>query len=528
MKRANSLVLSLVLCGLAFFNACSKSQESDTSSVSSKSAASGDSIPMIAKANRSPNFEPVAKRLDLGGTSYVYMDFGTKLKGIGSKVGQFLQTMNEFEPDPQMMMISMMPIDQIIDSLGISNLAAYGASTYQEGSLYRNKSVIYMPDGVKGLFTLAGTKPEPFEGLQIAPEDTDFYAEFSLNAKAIEAIINTVAQQMYGEQSEQIVEGMLSAKPGPTAPTWGEILQKSNTTVISITKVGPTKSVETEAFGAMDIPTFSAITCLKNMAWLIRDKVIPIDDLKSSQDGDMSIYHLPMPMDDSYIDDYDPAIVMIGDDLYAANKLSYLKTCLSGATTLADSADYQQATADFPKQGNAIMFVSKNAFNSFITIRESLTKAEPKFASVMPIYDMILPIFAIPRQDASSASILVVDQNSIYTEDRWPVPGGNVGSMSSATTVGLLAAMAIPAFNKVREQSREKAITNNLRMIAAAGQQYILEEGAETVSYNQLVGEYFMEIQPVNGEDYTQLVISEEGGTIEVTTANGETVSFMY
>ena len=36
--------------------------------------------------------------------------------------------------------------------------------------------------------------------------------------------------------------------------------------------------------------------------------------------------------------------------------------------------------------------------------------------------------------------------------------------------IGLLAAMAIPAFNKVRAQSREKAIRNNLRQIASAGQ----------------------------------------------------------
>ena len=80
--------------------------------------------------------------------------------------------------------------------------------------------------------------------------------------------------------------------------------------------------------------------------------------------------------------------------------------------------------------------------------------------------------------------------------------------------IGLLAAMAIPAFNKVREQSREKAITNNLRQIAAAGQQYILEEGVTDASYTELEGDYFTDISPVAGESYTGIDVVEAGGSI--------------
>jgi len=37
--------------------------------------------------------------------------------------------------------------------------------------------------------------------------------------------------------------------------------------------------------------------------------------------------------------------------------------------------------------------------------------------------------------------------------------------------IGLLAAMAIPAFQKVRSNSQDKAVTNNLRQLAAAADQ---------------------------------------------------------
>lgn len=93
--------------------------------------------------------------------------------------------------------------------------------------------------------------------------------------------------------------------------------------------------------------------------------------------------------------------------------------------------------------------------------------------------------------------------------------------------IGLLAAMAIPAFNKVREQSRQKSMTNNLRQIASAGQQYILEEGVTTASYASLVGDYFADIATVNGEDYTVLTISEGGGTLTVT-GGSTTVTYPY
>jgi len=43
--------------------------------------------------------------------------------------------------------------------------------------------------------------------------------------------------------------------------------------------------------------------------------------------------------------------------------------------------------------------------------------------------------------------------------------------------IGLLAAMAIPAFQKVRQNSIEKTLANDARQIASAANQYYLESG---------------------------------------------------
>jgi type IV pilus assembly protein PilA len=54
--------------------------------------------------------------------------------------------------------------------------------------------------------------------------------------------------------------------------------------------------------------------------------------------------------------------------------------------------------------------------------------------------------------------------------------------------IGLLAAMAIPAFQKVRTNSIEKALINDARQLGSAAQQYMMENGAASVGSDDLVG----------------------------------------
>jgi type IV pilus assembly protein PilA len=70
--------------------------------------------------------------------------------------------------------------------------------------------------------------------------------------------------------------------------------------------------------------------------------------------------------------------------------------------------------------------------------------------------------------------------------------------------IGLLAAMAIPAFQKVRQSSQDKAVLNNARQLSAAADQYFLENGVSTVASTDLVGsdKYVKAVNTVAGESY--------------------------
>ena len=96
--------------------------------------------------------------------------------------------------------------------------------------------------------------------------------------------------------------------------------------------------------------------------------------------------------------------------------------------------------------------------------------------------------------------------------------------------ISLLAAMAIPAFNRVRYVTRKKTITNNLRVIASAAQQYMMEQGASQVSETQLEGtnssNYFRPIAKVNAETYNGLVISSTTTQLSTVEGDGTVVTF--
>ena len=91
------------------------------------------------------------------------------------------------------------------------------------------------------------------------------------------------------------------------------------------------------------------------------------------------------------------------------------------------------------------------------------------------------------------------------------VPGGNTGSPANAlifiVIIGLLAAMAIPAFQKVREASQLKVCLNNERQLSAAFDQALLENGKPPTTIAELVGP---------GKYIKQMPVCLNGGTYEI------------
>jgi type IV pilus assembly protein PilA len=95
--------------------------------------------------------------------------------------------------------------------------------------------------------------------------------------------------------------------------------------------------------------------------------------------------------------------------------------------------------------------------------------------------------------------------------------------------IGLLAAMAIPAFQKVRANSQDKAVLNNLRQLHGAANQYFLEAGVSTVATSVLVGtdstQYVRIINIVANETYASPITMGQALTAS-NVGNARTITY--
>jgi len=81
--------------------------------------------------------------------------------------------------------------------------------------------------------------------------------------------------------------------------------------------------------------------------------------------------------------------------------------------------------------------------------------------------------------------------------------------------IGLLAAMAVPAFQQVRKTSSDKAALNDLRQLAAAADQYFLDAGKTTVTKEELIPTYVKTLTTTNTYPTT---ITSTDKTLTATT----------
>ncbi|MGB5812987.1 MAG: hypothetical protein WBG86_20815, partial [Polyangiales bacterium] len=88
---------------------------------------------------KSPHFDAVAAELQLGGTVFAYVD----IDGDAARAADFLASLLRSVPDARSNEGSTINPTRIVDAVGLGGLRAVGMSSYANGELYHNRSVVY-------------------------------------------------------------------------------------------------------------------------------------------------------------------------------------------------------------------------------------------------------------------------------------------------------------------------------------------------------------------------------------------------
>ncbi len=213
------------------------------------------------------------------------------------------------------------------------------------------------------------------------------------------------------------------------------------------------------------------------------------------------VYGLPQPLP---FDGLQPVLVVDGNTLHLASSLAFFRECREQRAGLAQDAEFQAALKTVGSEGNGLVYVSPKLFSAVKKIQELnpglARQAKSSFDVVLAqIPQGTRPIVSLRSNEPDG--ILVRSSSSSSLKPELALASAN------PVTAGLIAAMAIPAFQKVRTASQEKAVLNNLRQLEAAAEQYYIETNARTATYDDLVGptRYLKVINPVVGEDYRTL-----------------------
>ena len=514
----------LLSCGVAILLAlaagCQKKAEPATPAPT-PTAPKPVTVEVVKDAERSRNFAAVNKHLELGGSLYGYIDVeGDVLKltaGAQELLNQASKTQPELAP------FAKQDLAAIAGTLGLTDIKAVGVSSVRDESGYfRNRMFFYAPGERRGLLRGLGGKPGPFTHLNLAPTDTAFYAEADIDVPVVYQTIKEVVAKVAGEPIGNQLETILKKAGENAALSVLDLIYGLKGHSAIVMRVDPEHTIRTPGQPGFALPGVSLLVCIDGVAQVIEPSLAKSPLIKRSDAGTLHIYELGMQ---SPVPEIQPVLIADGTTLYFATTRAFFDECRGLKTGLAQSAEFQRATAGVGVEGNGISYVHPRLFEAIRKI-ESLNPSLPPQAK--PVMAMIMS--KVPKIDRPMVALRTNLPDGILVSAYWDRSFKQEVAMISVynpVTVGLVAAMAIPAFQKVRSSSQEKAVMNNLRQLSAAADQYYLENGVTTVSLNALVGpdKYVRRLQPVMGEDYRQLRFVQ-GQPLRLKLPNGRVIEF--
>ena len=491
-----SAILALVFLTLG---GCSKTEAPKTEApVAPKPVV----IDVVKETERSRSFLAVSRQLELGGPIYGYMDIdGDVQRGAGEIKGlldQFGKTV------PGLGAYANQDYGAIAATLGLTDVKAAGFSSVPESDGYfRNRTFLYTGGERHGLMAGLGGKPAPFKHVHLAPADAVFFAEGEMDLPVIYKTVKEVVAKVGGEPVGNQMEAAVKSAGESIALSVLDLIYGLKGRSAFVLRMDASKPMRIPGQPpGISIPSLSLLVCVEGIAPVVEVSLAKSPLVKRTDAGALHVYESTQPLP---VEGLKPILVADGSTLYLATTREFFDECRDQKTSLAQDAAFQKALAHVGTEGNGLTYLSPRFFTQLKEVMKQNPGMTPDVKSVTDLIVAKLP--DIPQPVVSVRTNLpdgVLFRSYWYSSLKQDVA---TLAVYNPLTVGLMAAMAIPAFQKVRVASQEKVILNNLRMLSAAADQYYLETGKTSATLADLVGptKYVRSLQSVTGENYAQL-----------------------
>jgi type IV pilus assembly protein PilA len=483
--------------------------------------------PQVPPEGRSAVSAAVAAHLEYGGEFFAVFDIQGDLEQLGNQYATLIAAFARQYPGNPNPNLDYHPLFQ---QLGLYGIAGGGLSSWHAPGdvLHHNRAFLYVPDGRQGILQVFGGAPIPFITPSLAPADADLTAESTINLKALADLILGYINAVGGPDQLALAMARLKQPVAPnTTVTWLWLLQHLDTRVTLIARADPAQTLPLP--NGLTIPQIDLLIGLDGFADLFTQLQPLLAVLGTvGEKNALKTATLGFPLPGAYAN-YQPELLADPKTgcLYLVSRPAFADaTVFAQGPRLATSGDFLAATAGLPSTGNGFSYISKKGIDAAIKVyNQSLAQLPPSSRQAV---DQVYGYLAHLPHGIASAQVNLPD--GILALSVAPQSNKAVLLAGPFVGIGLMSAMAIPAFNKVRLQSREKAVTNNLRQLASAGQQYMLDKGVTSASYSDLVGDgtnkYIRSITPVAGENYQDISIYQTTTQISVSSSGIGTVTY--
>jgi type IV pilus assembly protein PilA len=512
----NTRFVVLPLCVVLLLAGCQKKETPPPAAVAAPPNPAA--VELVKEGERSRHFAAVHKQLELGGTLYGYADIDGDVYKLADGLSAIMEQMAATQP--QVAPLVKQDYRALFAELGLGDVRAVGLSSVSEGDGYfRNRVFFYTPDGRHGLLAGLGGAPAPFAKLNLAPADTDMYAEAELDLGEVYKAVKAIVTKVGGDTSANLMEDKIRQAGEKAAISLLSFVNEWKGHTAMVVRFDQEQNLTLPGFV---MPRPSLLISADGLAPILEPMLKKSPLLKMVTDGPRQIFTPARP---APIPGVAPVLVIEGTTLYFATSPEFMEECRNNPSGLAQNADFQKTLARVSQTGNGLLYASPRLFARLHELERLNPQLPPQS---MQMLKMVL--HNVPRPERSLISVRVNLPEGILVQsylNRSLKQDVVAAAIYNPVSIGLMAAMAVPAFQKVRTASQEKAILNNLRQLSAAADQYYLEHGVDSASFDKLVGPnaYVRRITPVAGEKYETLTF-KQGVQLVVRTVDGRVIRY--